>query len=70
MGFTGYETALTLALHGAHVTLACSSMERAKAAEKRIKERLPAARVHSFHCDLSSLTSVNTFVQQYLQLQW
>ena len=67
---SGFETAYSLAHHGAHVTLACSNMSAARSAERRIKKNLASARVSCFVCDLSSLTSVNNFCQQYLQQQW
>ncbi|KAG7380837.1 hypothetical protein PHYPSEUDO_006730 [Phytophthora pseudosyringae] len=41
----GYETALQLARHGAHVVLACRDVERGRAAETKIREDLASTGV-------------------------
>lgn len=64
----GFETALHLALRGAHVILACRSQERGFVAEQRIRSRLLAAKftgtVKLLLVDLSEPASVSAFARE------
>jgi NAD(P)-dependent dehydrogenase (short-subunit alcohol dehydrogenase family) len=55
---TGFATAMALARHGAHVILACRQLEKAMAAEQRIRAEVPGARVERITLDLGDLASV------------
>lgn len=62
----GKETALALARKGAHVILACRSLERGEAVKKEILDsckdsKLPLPKVEIKKLDLASLASVRTF---------
>ncbi|MEM6286552.1 MAG: oxidoreductase [Bacteroidota bacterium] len=54
----GFETARGLALRGAHVVMACRSLDRAHAAQGRIRAEHPAASTEVVHLDLADLDSV------------
>ncbi|MDJ0852135.1 MAG: oxidoreductase [Myxococcota bacterium] len=54
----GFESALALARAGARVTLACRSLEKARDASARIRDRVPEARVEEVELDLASLSSI------------
>ncbi|XP_041375570.1 WW domain-containing oxidoreductase-like [Gigantopelta aegis] len=68
--FPGFETARSLALHGATVTLACRDLGSAERCRKRIIAEHQQATVHTLHLDLASLRSVQNFVEEYKKLQW
>ncbi|MFQ5569174.1 MAG: oxidoreductase [Rhodothermales bacterium] len=57
----GYETARMLATRGAHVVMACRSLDKADAARTRIVNDLPDASLQVMALDLSSLASVRAF---------
>lgn len=61
----GYVTARELARHGAHVVLACRSIDKAEAARDRIVREAPGAEVEVAALDLSSLASVKAFADQW-----
>jgi len=61
----GYEAARMLAEQGARVTLACRSPEKAKQALEAIRQKAPDAEVDVIPLDLTSLKSVQTFVDSY-----
>ncbi|XP_041048324.1 WW domain-containing oxidoreductase isoform X6 [Carcharodon carcharias] len=61
----GYETARSLALHGAHVVLACRNRARASEATQKILEEWHKAKVEAMTLDLSSLRSVQQFAETY-----
>lgn len=68
----GYETALSLYEAGAHVILACRSIENAQQAIARIQQHKGSGSLEAGVLDLSSLASVdvfaNTILQKYQQL--
>ncbi|RMX67811.1 hypothetical protein DD238_000444 [Peronospora effusa] len=65
----GYETALQLALRGAHVVLACRNKAKGYDAESKLKETLNRQSEHGsvsfMPLDVSDLTSVSTFVKAF-----
>jgi len=66
----GFETARSLALHGATVVMACRNMKSALAAGKSIRKERSKAQVYAMYCDLNSLHSVRQFVTDYLSKKW
>jgi NAD(P)-dependent dehydrogenase (short-subunit alcohol dehydrogenase family) len=60
----GYETALALADHGAHVVLAVRNLDKGKDAAARITSRSPQADVAVHELDLTSLASVRAAAEQ------
>jgi NAD(P)-dependent dehydrogenase (short-subunit alcohol dehydrogenase family) len=61
----GFHTALQLAVHGAHVVLACRSRARGEDAAQIIRGRAPQARVEVAELDLADLASVRQFATAY-----
>jgi NAD(P)-dependent dehydrogenase (short-subunit alcohol dehydrogenase family) len=57
----GLQTALELARHGAHVTLAVRNAEKGEAAVDRIRDQVPGAAVELASLDLADLDSVRGF---------
>jgi NAD(P)-dependent dehydrogenase (short-subunit alcohol dehydrogenase family) len=57
----GYETARALAAAGAHVVLACRNLDKAAAAEARIRAGHPSARLEVCALDLADLAGVRAF---------
>ncbi|ELU06617.1 hypothetical protein CAPTEDRAFT_150180 [Capitella teleta] len=66
----GYETARSLALHGAHVVLACRDSHKAAAALQKIRQERPSAKVTNLHLDLNCLASVKNFANAYIGHNW
>ncbi|WP_327189231.1 SDR family NAD(P)-dependent oxidoreductase [Streptomyces xinghaiensis] len=62
----GLVTARELARHGAEVVLACRDETRGRAAEARIAEEVPGARVRLAALDLADLASVREFAGAFL----
>jgi len=62
----GFETARALALHGAHVVLACRNMRSANSAVNAIKTENVAADVDAMFLDLTSLKTVQNFAYSYI----
>jgi NAD(P)-dependent dehydrogenase (short-subunit alcohol dehydrogenase family) len=60
----GYETALALAAHGAHVVLAVRSLDKGKDAISRIVAQSPQSDVALQELDLTSLESVRSAARQ------
>jgi NAD(P)-dependent dehydrogenase (short-subunit alcohol dehydrogenase family) len=60
----GYETALALADHGAHVVLAVRNLDKGKEAAARITAQSPHADVTLTELDLTSLPSVRAAAEQ------
>jgi NAD(P)-dependent dehydrogenase (short-subunit alcohol dehydrogenase family) len=60
----GYETALALAAHGAHVVLAVRDLDKGKDAISRITAQSPQADVALQELDLTSLESVRSAARQ------
>ncbi|XP_070574328.1 WW domain-containing oxidoreductase-like [Ptychodera flava] len=69
-GGIGFETANALALHGAHVVMACRNLKKANAAAKKIREARPEAKVETMLLDLASLRSVRQFAENYKLREW
>ena len=61
----GYETAVALARHGAHVVLACRDEGRGTEAIERLRQEAPQAAVELSLLDLADLTSVRKFAEAY-----
>uniref|UniRef100_UPI00358F9478 WW domain-containing oxidoreductase isoform X2 n=1 Tax=Myxine glutinosa TaxID=7769 RepID=UPI00358F9478 len=61
----GFETARSLALHGAHVILASRHQGRTKEAVNRIRNEWAAATVEGINLDLASLKSVHDFAEAF-----
>ncbi|XP_048461911.1 WW domain-containing oxidoreductase [Rhincodon typus] len=61
----GFETARSLALHGAHVVLACRNRARGNEATQQILDEWHKAKVETMTLDLSSLRSVEQFAEAY-----
>lgn len=64
----GAETARVLAKRGARLVLPARSVKAAEEARGRILAEFPAAEVVAMALDLSSLTSVRSFVSYFLSL--
>lgn len=62
----GYQAALELARHGAHVLLGCRSEGKGQAALERLKREVPGASVEIALVDIASLSSIRTFASQYV----
>jgi hypothetical protein len=60
----GYETAATLADHGAHAVLAVRNLDKGKDAAARIATRSPGASVALQELDLTSLESIRAAAEQ------
>jgi NAD(P)-dependent dehydrogenase (short-subunit alcohol dehydrogenase family) len=60
----GYETALALAEHGAHVVLAVRNLDKGKDAAARITATSPGAQVAVQELDLTSLESIRAAAKQ------
>lgn len=63
----GYEIALQLAAHGAHVVLASRSQARTEQAARQIKTAAPQASVEVQVLDLADLASVRRFADTFSQ---
>jgi NAD(P)-dependent dehydrogenase (short-subunit alcohol dehydrogenase family) len=61
----GYETTKALSANGAHVVMACRSMERAREAESRIERDVPGASLSVLEIDLADLASVEAFAEGF-----
>ena len=68
--FTGFETALGMALHGVHVVLACRNLKSGNDAASKIKKRLDQAKVVVMQLDLASLRSIQQFARNYTLREW
>lgn len=64
-GGIGYETALELARRGAKVVVACRSEEKGEKAVKRITRITRNQSVRYSHLDLTSLSSIRRFVEEF-----
>jgi NAD(P)-dependent dehydrogenase (short-subunit alcohol dehydrogenase family) len=61
----GFEAARALARKGAHITLACRSLDKGQAAVKRIISETPNANVALEQLDLADLRKVAAFAKRY-----
>jgi NAD(P)-dependent dehydrogenase (short-subunit alcohol dehydrogenase family) len=62
----GYQAALELARHGAHVFLGCRSAEKGQAALARLLSEAPGASAELVLLDVSSIADVRRFATQFL----
>ncbi len=62
----GYETALALAGHGAHVILACRDDEKARRARDKLESELDRSSLELVHLDLADLVSVRRAADEVL----
>lgn len=63
----GFETALALYMAGAHVVLACRSIENATRALRLIKEHKGTGSLETALLDLANLTAVKQFSEEFLK---
>lgn len=61
----GYQAALELARHGAHVLLGCRSAEKGQAAFERLHREAPGASAEVVELDMASLASIRAFASQF-----
>ena len=61
----GLESAKALAARGARVTLACRSLDKARAAREQIEKVVPGAQLETGELDLGSLASVRRFASEF-----
>ncbi|CAG5128309.1 unnamed protein product [Candidula unifasciata] len=66
----GFETARSLALHGATVVMACRNVQSAHECRARILQERPEAKVEVMFIDLASLKSVQQFADDYEDMGW
>jgi NAD(P)-dependent dehydrogenase (short-subunit alcohol dehydrogenase family) len=62
----GFETALELARHGAHVVMACRDEGRGTTAREKVRAQVPRASVELSLLDLADLASVRKFADGFL----
>ena len=67
---SGFETARTLAWHGAHVVLACKNATSADEAVGKILAERPKSNVKAMNLDLTSLKNVQKFAKDYTENKW
>jgi len=63
----GYQAAVQLARHGAHVILACRSAEKGEQALRSLQKELPSASVELMLLDVSSIADVHRFAAEFLK---
>ncbi len=61
----GYEATRAFAHKGAHVVMACRSVERGRDAADGIREEFPSASLSVHECDLADLDSVRAFAEEF-----
>jgi NAD(P)-dependent dehydrogenase (short-subunit alcohol dehydrogenase family) len=61
----GYQTAVELARHGAHVLLGCRNAEKGQAALLRLQGEAPGASVEVVALDMASLQSIRGFATEF-----
>ncbi|CAG2218708.1 WWOX [Mytilus edulis] len=66
----GYETARSLAFHGATIIMACRNTEKAEKCRSNIMKDRPKATIEILHLDLASLRSVKQFAEEYKRRAW
>ncbi len=62
----GYQTALQLARHGAHVLLGCRNEAKGSAALERLQREAPGASAEVVQLDMASLASIRAFAAAFL----
>ena len=61
----GFQAAMGFAGKGAETIIACRNEKKGLKAVSRIKNKMPGARVQSMHLDLSSLSSIQQFADNF-----
>jgi NAD(P)-dependent dehydrogenase (short-subunit alcohol dehydrogenase family) len=61
----GYQVALQLAVHGAHVVLASRDEERTRQAAHSIRAAYTRSSVEAMHLDLAEMSSISAFAQAF-----
>jgi NAD(P)-dependent dehydrogenase (short-subunit alcohol dehydrogenase family) len=61
----GYEATKTFARNGAHVVMACRSLDRARSARDEIRATVDGATLEIIELDLADLSSVRSFVDTF-----
>ena len=61
----GYQAALELARHGAHVLLGCRNTAKGEAAVQRLRREAPGAQAELAELDMASLASIRSFVSGF-----
>jgi len=62
----GYQAALELARHGAHVLLGCRNEAKGQAALERLRREAPGASAEVVQLDMASLASIRAFAAAFL----
>lgn len=62
----GYQAALELARHGAHVLLGVRNAAKGQAALARLKAEVPGASAEAVELDMASLASIRAFAEAFL----
>ena len=62
----GYQAALELARHGAHVLLACRNAAKGQAALARLQREAPGASAEVVELDMASLASIRAFSAAFI----
>ena len=68
--FAGYETARSLAFHGATVVMGCRNLEKAGMCRDKILADRPKATIEVLQLNLASLKSVKMFAEEYKRQAW
>src|ERR1700753_3645 len=63
----GYQAALELARHGAHVLLGVRSRDKGDAALARLLQQAPGASAEVVELDMASLASIRRFAEEFKQ---
>lgn len=66
----GYQAALELARHGAHVLLGCRNAAKGQAALARLLREAPGASAEVVELDMASLTSIRAFAAAFAARGW
>lgn len=61
----GFSCAKILASKGAHVIMACRNLDKGIKAQKHIQEKYPKARTELMHIDLSDLSTIKSFSEEF-----
>jgi NAD(P)-dependent dehydrogenase (short-subunit alcohol dehydrogenase family) len=62
----GYQAAVELARHGAHVLLGCRSVKKGEEALARLKAEVPGAQAELVELDMASLRSIRAFATAFV----
>jgi NAD(P)-dependent dehydrogenase (short-subunit alcohol dehydrogenase family) len=62
----GYQAAMQLARHGAHVLMGCRNAEKGRAALERLQREAPGASAEVVELDMASLASIRAFAASFI----